>query len=305
MEDIFEHLRRQGVDQRIVDKVREFRASHGVAVGLEDRVPAPETAYIGKRVWETACAVLLAGENLLLAGPKATGKNVLAENLACAFGRPLWNVSLHIDTDAATLVGEDTYADGRVSFREGPIVRCARAGGFCVLDEVNMARSEALSVLHATLDHRRIVDVPGYDLVRLDGACRFIATMNVGYAGTRELNEALASRFAIVRMPALGEEDLEALLQACFPDLEGKAVRQFALLFTEIRLKCENGELTDRALDLRGMMDAIRLMREGLDARAAVEACVVNKVFDGYERQILQDVVDARLPKATKRGLFA
>ena len=35
-----------------------------------------------------AIAALLKGENLLLAGPKATGKNVLAENLAYLFGRP-------------------------------------------------------------------------------------------------------------------------------------------------------------------------------------------------------------------------
>jgi nitric oxide reductase NorQ protein len=39
-------------------------------------------------VWEEAIAALLCGQNLLLAGPKATGKNVLAENLACVFGRP-------------------------------------------------------------------------------------------------------------------------------------------------------------------------------------------------------------------------
>ena len=34
-------------------------------------------------------AALLCGEHLLLAGPKATGKNVLAEDLAALFGRPV------------------------------------------------------------------------------------------------------------------------------------------------------------------------------------------------------------------------
>lgn len=33
-------------------------------------------------------------------------------------------------------------------------------GGFGVLDEVNMAKNEALAVLHAALDFRRILDVP-------------------------------------------------------------------------------------------------------------------------------------------------
>ena len=53
-------------------------------------------------------------------------------------------------------------------------------------------------LLHETLDYRRCIDIPGYDQIRLHPASRFIATMNYGYAGTRELNEALASRFVVI-----------------------------------------------------------------------------------------------------------
>ena len=44
-----------------------------------------------------AIAGLLKGENLLLTGPKATGKNILAENLAYIFNRPAYNVSFHVN----------------------------------------------------------------------------------------------------------------------------------------------------------------------------------------------------------------
>ena len=125
---------------------------------------------------------------------------MLAENLAAAFGRPSWDVSMYVNVDAASLVGADTLRDGEVVFREGPISKCARLGGFGVLDEVNMAKNEALAVLHATLDFRRVIDVPGYDRILLDDAARFIGTMNYGYAGTRELNEALVSRFVVMDM---------------------------------------------------------------------------------------------------------
>ena len=57
-------------------------------------------------------------------------------------------------------------------------VRCARYCGFGVLDEINMAKNEALAVLHATLDFRRSIDVPGYDRLDVDPAARFIGTMN-------------------------------------------------------------------------------------------------------------------------------
>ena len=59
-----------------------------------------------------------------------------------------------------------------------------------------MAKSEAMAVLHATLDFRRTIDVPGYERMELHPATRFIATMNYGYAGTKELNEAPRARTA-------------------------------------------------------------------------------------------------------------
>ena len=91
---------------------------------------------------------------------------MLAENLATVFGRPSCDVSMYVNVDAAALIGADTLKDGQVVFREGPVCACARLGGFGVLDEVNMAKNEALAVLHATLDFRRVIDVPGYQRIR-------------------------------------------------------------------------------------------------------------------------------------------
>ena len=44
--------------------------------------------------------------------------------------------------------------------------------------------------------------------------------MNYGYAGTRELNEALVSRFVVVDMPVIGQDDLCKLLLRGFPSLK-------------------------------------------------------------------------------------
>ena len=188
---MLEFLEKEQIDQGIIDGIREYREKYPAAPELAGRVPRPRYHYYGKDVWEAAAAALLCGENLLLAGSKATGKNVLAENLAMAFGRPAWDVSFHVNMDAASLIGMDTFVGGQVTFRPGPVYLCAKNGGFGILDEINMAKNEALAVLHATLDFRRAIDVPGYDRVEVDPAARFIGTMNYGYAGTRELNEAL------------------------------------------------------------------------------------------------------------------
>ena len=273
---------------------------------MERRIPTPQYSYYGKEIWEQALSTLLAGENLLLVGPKATGKNVLAEGLSAALRRPEWDVSFYINTDAASLIGTDTFENGRVTLRKGPILQCAEEGGFGILDEINMAKNESLAVLHATLDFRRIIDVPGYDRIVLNDATRFIGTMNYGYAGTREINEALASRFMIIQMPVITEENLKKLILEKYPDIKPDYKDQFAKLFEDIRRKCEGGEISTKALDLRGLLAAIRMMHRGLPAVQALQLGIVNKCFDDYERQLVSDMIAVRFPgDLGKESIFA
>ena len=296
MSNILDFLREEGVSENLIRGVEDFRARYPVSDEYRDRIPDPQYYYYGKETWEMALAVLLAGRNLLLAGPKATGKNVLCENLAAVFGQPVWNVSFHINMDASYLIGTDTFDGTKVTFRPGPIYLCADRGGFGVLDEINMAKNESLAVLHSALDFRRAIDVPGYDLIRVKPQTRFIGTMNYGYAGTRELNEALSSRFAILSVPEISETDLDRLIKRSFPDINPKICTQFVKLFMELMRKTEKAEISDRALDLRGLLDALSLIREGLTAGQALQMCIVDKTFDAYEQSLIMDVVKARIP---------
>ena len=300
--DIFKELQAEGVDAALLEEIRRFRQAHPAPQEAAERVPQPRYLYYGREIWESAAAALLCGEHLLLAGPKATGKNVLAENLAAVFGRPVWDVSMYVNVDAAALIGADTLKGGQVEFREGPVSRCARLGGFGVLDEVNMAKNEALAVLHATLDHRRVIDVPGYDRIRLDEATRFIGTMNYGYAGTRELNEALVSRFVVLDMPVISEDNLQKLLRRGFPELSTKWVEQFSALFRDLRQKCDNGEISTKALDLRGLLSSLHLIEKGITSGEALKLGIINKAFDPFERQLVADAVWSRIPQNADRA---
>ena len=304
MKDMLAFLREEGIAQELIAGVESYRAENPVTEDdLKDRVPEPEYLFYGKDIWERALAALLAGENLLLTGPKATGKNVLAENLAFVFGRPSWNVSFHISTEASYLIGQDTYDGNRVVFRPGPIYLTAEHGGFVVLDEINMARNEALAVLHSALDFRHIIDVPGYRKVHVKPAARFIATMNYGYAGTRDLNAALASRFAILNMPVISEDDLRKLLMNRFPALKPEICEQLMKLFYELEKKAAHADISDRAVDLRGLLDAVRLIEKGLMSGDALDMCIVGKTFDPFEQNLVRDVVNARIPSDLTKDL--
>ena len=217
-----------------------------------------------------------------------------ADNLAWMFGRPVYNVSFHVNTDSSTLIGTDTFTGGEVRLRRGPVAEAARCGGFCILDEINMAKNEAVAVMHSVLDYRRLIDVPGYDCIPLHPATRFIATMNYGYAGTRELNEALVSRFTVIRMPTLGAEQLRRLLLADVPDAPAEQVERCVGLFLDLNEKAVNGEISTHPVDLRGMIAALRLMGGGMRPADAIAVGITNKCFDEYEHQLVSDVVLTR-----------
>ena len=292
--DIIEHLQ---IRPELKESILEFRKQYPVEPQFQSRIPVPSNIYYGTDIWERAVTALLCGKNILLVGHKATGKNIFAENLAAAFARPRWDVSFHVNMDAASLIGMDTFKKQEVTFRPGPICCAAQHGGFAVLDEINMAKSEALAVLHGTLDFRRSIDVPGYDKIELHPAARFIGTMNYGYAGTKELNEALVSRFLVIQMPDQNEETLEKIFTTSFPEGKPEAIEQFIGLFLDLQKKAENGEISTKALDLRGILASLRAIRQGLKPSLAVRMGVINKCFDGFEKEIVEDVVMTRIPE--------
>lgn len=275
-------------------RIDEFKEKYPVVEKLKTRIPNPRFLYMGNDILDKAIAAILAGKNILLVGDKSTGKNVLAENLAYLFGRPMWNISFHVSVDSGSLIGDDTLKNGNVIFREGPISLASLYGGFAVLDEINMAKNEAMAVLHSVLDYRRKIDIPGYDLIDVHPATRFIATMNYGYEGTRDLNEALLSRFVVIKMPQIADSDLKYLIKSQDQELNSEIIDQIEKFFKDLKEKSKAHEISESAPDLRGIFDAIDLTKEGLEFKDALNLCLVNKIFDDYESDLIEDLIKAR-----------
>lgn len=297
-----EFLRQQNVSESLLKDIEEFRKQYPVEGDMRVRIPNPPIPFYGKDILEMSIAALLKGENLLLSGGKATGKNILAENLSYIFARPSYNISFHVNVDSAALVGTDTFIDNEVRLRKGMVTLCAENGGFGVFDEINMAKNDAVSVLHAALDYRGIIDIPGYDRIELHPATRFIGTMNYGYAGTKELNEALVSRFMVINMPKQNEETVQLILKTYFPEIKENALKQFVGLFMDLQLKAEHSEISTKSVDIRGMIGALKTIQTGLKPTSAVNMGITNKSFDIFEREIVEDIVMTRIPEDWSRG---
>lgn len=303
--ELINFLKEQGIKDSLLLDVENFLSFYKLNdTALEQRVPNPKFKYYGVDVWEKAIAGILTGNHILLSGPKATGKNVLSENLAALFHRPLWTVSLNINTDAASLIGADTFRNNEVVLKKGPVYEAAEYGGFAVFDEINMAKNEALSVVHSALDYRKIIDVPGYNRLALHESSRFIATMNYGYVGTRDLNEALVSRFLVIDMPTITEANLKEMLGEK-TNLKEEYIKRFAKFFIDLQQKSLNSEISSKSIDLRGLLSAIDLMEKGLNINQSIEMGMSHKTFDQFESEIVKDTLDTLFEsKITSGDLF-
>ena len=103
---LLDKLRELGISENLIKEIEKFRSQYPVDKEYESRIPVPTQFYYGSDVWEQAITAVLCGENLLLVGEKATGKNLFAENLAGVFNRPRWDVSFHVNMDGKQLLHE-------------------------------------------------------------------------------------------------------------------------------------------------------------------------------------------------------
>lgn len=294
-------LLEQGVKEHLLKEMAYYRRDHALDEDdpLFERVPKLNAHQIfrGGKVLNQAIERILSGGNILLEGEKATGKNLLCMNLAFFFGRPIWDISCHNHIDAISLIGADTLKAGEVVFKPGAVYNVAKHGGFGVLDEINMAKNEAVAVLHSILDDRRVIDVPGYERIKLHECTRFIGTMNYGYVGTKELNEALVSRFTVIHVAPLSKSELVDLLYASYGEHYDKdTLTLFAQIFDDLRTKAKNGEISTRSVDMRGIKCAIEMCINGIKPFDALESNIINKAFEEYEREIIRDTIVTTIP---------
>ena len=75
-------LESQNINKNLIKDVEKFLNNNKVDDKFKSRIPKPRFNYYGKEVLEMAITSILEANNLLLVGPKATGKNILCDNLA-------------------------------------------------------------------------------------------------------------------------------------------------------------------------------------------------------------------------------
>ena len=139
---------------------------------------------------------------VLLIGETGTGKTSIIREQAKEQGFEITRFSITGETTVDEFVGKYELEKGQTVWKDGVLLDAMKKGKWLVCDEVNVALPEILFVLHSLLDDDRFVTVSNHqgEVVKPHKDFRFFATMNPPeeYAGTKELNKAFQSRFAII-----------------------------------------------------------------------------------------------------------
>lgn len=148
--------------------------------------------------------------NILLTGPKGTGKSLFLASFARENQIPYLALDCSEETKERHLRGGFVVKSGTTPFVLGAlanalVVANETGAAMLVLEEINALSPQRQKELNAITDFRKKVEIPelSWRIELAPGAKLFIAgTMNPSvYGGTYELNEDLKSRFFEIDVP--------------------------------------------------------------------------------------------------------
>lgn len=157
-----------------------------------------------KKILEQVAISISKDLPVLLIGETGTGKTSIIRHLAHKTKNAFVRVNHNGGTTVEDIIGRWIInQDGATIWMDGILVEAMKKGYWFLADEINAAGAEINFVYHSLLDDdkRVLLAEKGNEVVIPHENFRFFVGMNppTEYAGTKELNKALMSRFIVVK----------------------------------------------------------------------------------------------------------
>jgi cobaltochelatase CobS len=195
-----------------MNKNKTFRVSRSVSIPVnQTQVKHPEfipkvIAFEDNKKILEKCAILIQKNiPILMIGETGTGKTSVVRHLASKTNNGFVRVNHNGGTTIEDLVGRWLInSSGQTEWVDGVLIQAMKEGYWYLADEINAAGAEINFVYHSLLDDdgRVVLAEKGNEVVIPHDNFRFFGAMNPpgDYAGTKELNKALLSRFAVLKV---------------------------------------------------------------------------------------------------------
>jgi hypothetical protein len=208
------------------------------------------------------CNAIQKGDILttLFHGPAGTGKTISCKLVCQSIGLPIMETINCTENLDEFVLGKFIPDGDKIIFKESYVTKAIREGGAVVFEEINFAKPQYLAFLNSLLDDNGFVRLDNGEVVRRHKNFRFFATMNMGYFGTKELNQALYNRFnAIIEVAALSDEAIARMLIARVPECK-PMVKKILGVYHKLKKKIEAEEL-DVVISPRNLENWARLAK--------------------------------------------
>ncbi len=250
------------------------------------RVPKkPERPYMSKSAnLNDVLVATFMHKPICLIGQKGSGKNTLVETVCWLINQPMVRVQGNSDMDKMDITGTPSLVDGNTEFELSPVMAALQGGCTVVMDEANLIPPQVLGILHSATDTARSVLIPGYGLVKLGEWAQVVYTLNEGYVGTSEMNEATVDR----AVPFVLEPEVRLA-----NILDGYPKDQVAVcqkVSDKIRKAVAEGTVGPEAVTIRGYIDALD-MAKFIPLQRALVRCVGSKPQDETMRSALESII--------------
>lgn len=276
------------------EDIEEMVDDEPLTVNYDVEVPKHLDGYYFPKFTNNILARVKFGRNIFVTGPTGTGKSEFVIHLAKLLGQRVIRVNLSVGTTEGHLVGKFVAKNGTTEFIYGILPIAMKNGWWLLLDEVDYAQPEHLSVLQPVLegDNLLIVQNENEEIIPHENF-RVFATANTkgrgdesqSYTGTNVLNMAWLDRWSVFEMEYTEfEKDIVHTILGKDPKLADQVFHYFEML----RKALNDGQLINTAFSTRRMQQVCEMLAIGEELRDVIKFELVYR-YDTHEGQIVQE----------------
>ncbi len=254
---------------------------------------------------EEVAVGVVAGDRVLVFGPKGSGKSVLGQQICARLGIPWIRVNCRADMESSALFGCVTVENGTMKWVPGPMEELGRYGGMIQIDEGSvMPAGIAMSTQWAmekkgeariyladkpgSSDEKYIIPHDWFRIVMTDNT-QLQGDTTGRYAGTQPQNEALLDRFSTtVRLGYMPKtKEVEAILSRV-DGLDKATASKMVDFATHVRKDYDKGNIGFN-MSLRGLIEWGAKAAYWKDIKRGATLVFLNKLVDG-DRKVVEEV---------------